>query len=701
MAEAFRYKAFISYSHKDQKWASWLHRRLENYKFPDKTIGKITDAGPVPKSLKPIFRDREELTAGSSLGDVIESALDASENLIVICSPNAVASHWVNQEILYFKRRHGGARIFTVIIDGEPFASDLPDGEGQECLPEALRFELGDDGELSDRPAEPLAADLRSEGDGRRFGTLKLISGMVGLGLDDLVQRDLQRARRRVIGITSLASAVVLAMGSLTWLAVDARGKAEQGREDAEGQIEFMITDLKDELKSVGNLSALKAVGERASTYYDKYDLSEHSDDALGRRARVFHYLGETLKTLGDKPEAIGYFERAHEATDQLLKRRPNSADRIFDHAQSVYWVGSIQEDSGNFSEAMKNYLNYVLLAEKLRAIEPGSLRSKQEYAYAETNVGIINFLERNYLDAIERFEAALPIFREVSLIHPNSVSSRYDYADQYAWIGMATLAEGNVSESFDNHVRQQDILDQILVEEPNNFFIRKRRIACFIGLLNSAKLLGQFEQAEKIIAVAEKELGELRIQEPADDELLKLAIDVMQRASEYALLQHNYPLAKQRLLKSRDLTAAREVDLSSDFIAREYVPLFDARIAITIAILTDDLPGFNKSIEKLKQLERELLSSGRRDLVDHVRADVRFYTALKTNDSTPLKAIIFDSEFPANIPENREVELMILSNHFGLEIPELSRSVKMNKMQERGNMFFLAYTHLFGNLNE
>ena len=29
-----RYKAFISYSHSDEKWAKWLHRRLEAYKAP-------------------------------------------------------------------------------------------------------------------------------------------------------------------------------------------------------------------------------------------------------------------------------------------------------------------------------------------------------------------------------------------------------------------------------------------------------------------------------------------------------------------------------------------------------------------------------------------------------------------------------------------------------------------------------------------
>jgi len=35
-----RYKAFISYSHQDDKWAAWLHRALESYRPPSKIVGQ-------------------------------------------------------------------------------------------------------------------------------------------------------------------------------------------------------------------------------------------------------------------------------------------------------------------------------------------------------------------------------------------------------------------------------------------------------------------------------------------------------------------------------------------------------------------------------------------------------------------------------------------------------------------------------------
>src|SRR3954464_9309542 len=82
----FKYKAFISYSHRDRQTAEWLHRSLENYQIPKQMIGLPGRDGPIPKRLFPIFRDRDELSTSSDLSIDIREALEQSANLIVICS---------------------------------------------------------------------------------------------------------------------------------------------------------------------------------------------------------------------------------------------------------------------------------------------------------------------------------------------------------------------------------------------------------------------------------------------------------------------------------------------------------------------------------------------------------------------------------------------------------------------------------------
>ena len=73
--DATRYRALISYSHRDAGWASWLHRSLERYRPPKSLIGTTTARGEVPKRLTPVFKDRDELPSATDLGVLINAAL--------------------------------------------------------------------------------------------------------------------------------------------------------------------------------------------------------------------------------------------------------------------------------------------------------------------------------------------------------------------------------------------------------------------------------------------------------------------------------------------------------------------------------------------------------------------------------------------------------------------------------------------------
>lgn len=99
-----KYWAFLSYSHRDQKWVDWLHKALETYRVPRPLVGKESRDGKIPSRPFPIFRDREELPVSSDLGLNIKEALRESRYLIVICSPRAAQSRWVGEEIRTFKK---------------------------------------------------------------------------------------------------------------------------------------------------------------------------------------------------------------------------------------------------------------------------------------------------------------------------------------------------------------------------------------------------------------------------------------------------------------------------------------------------------------------------------------------------------------------------------------------------------------------
>src|SRR4051812_49565957 len=115
-----RYRAFISYSHKDAAIGRWLHRRLEGYRLPRRLVGSEGERGPVPSRLTPIFRDREELPAAGDLSERVRAALADSDHLVIVCSPNSAASPWVAKEIEAFRELHPGRPVYAAIVEGDP-----------------------------------------------------------------------------------------------------------------------------------------------------------------------------------------------------------------------------------------------------------------------------------------------------------------------------------------------------------------------------------------------------------------------------------------------------------------------------------------------------------------------------------------------------------------------------------------------------
>lgn len=259
--EDYKYYAFISYSHADSGWADWLHRSLEKFVIP-KSLRKETNF-TLPKTLYPIFKDREELPSAAKLGDHITRALTASRYLIVICSPDAAQSDWVNQEVCIFKALGREDRVLCLIVDGEPAASETSsqssgrgthplrrasDAEkammrrattntvmsnesqknaGQECFPPAVRYSVGADRQILPERSEPIAADAREGKDGKNLALLKLIAGLLNIDLFQLTQRQHQRRINRLKLLTALMLALVTAFASIAFTAWKAQQEAE------------------------------------------------------------------------------------------------------------------------------------------------------------------------------------------------------------------------------------------------------------------------------------------------------------------------------------------------------------------------------------------------------------------------------------------------------------------------------------------
>ncbi len=510
----FRYKAFISYSWADAKWGKWLQQAIETYRTPKKLIGTDAKHGPVPARLNPLFKDREEEAAGASIGAAVEAALADSEFLIVICSPNSAKSQWVDRELAWFKTHRDPDKVLALIVDGEP-------GDAQrECFPKALTHIIAPDMAITDAAQDaPLAADARESGDGKRIAKLKIAAAMLGVGLDELVRRDERRRtiRTRIITTASLALAAV--MSTLTWFAVEARKEAEFQRNEADGLVEFMLTDLREKLEPVGRLDALDVVGDRALDYYAAQKLGDLDADALGRRSRALLLVGEISNIRGDSEEALKAFTQAAATTKEQLARDPANEQRIFDHAQSVFWVGAIAYGRGEMVDAEAQFQEYKRLADRLIELDPNNPEWQTEGSYAETNLGAMYFEAARYEEAASSFLGALERIEEVAKLAEYDAATQIEVGNAANWAADANSHLGRIDESLALLQREIAIYEGVLERDPSNANAKNRLAIAKQFVAGELLDLGKLDQAMKSLDHSLLLLGELRSLEPDNAE--------------------------------------------------------------------------------------------------------------------------------------------------------------------------------------
>jgi hypothetical protein len=201
------YGAFFLYSHsKDKSLAASLQRSLERFATPWYASRRLR-----------IFRDETDLAASPALWSSITSVLDKSKYIVLLASPEAASSSWVNREVRYWLEHRSETEILIALTDGQlawdGSAGDF-DWNQTDALPQSLRGVFRD---------EPLYVDLRwarteSEfdlGNPRfRSAVASLAAPIIGRAVSELVHEEIRERRRRriVIAICVLITLLMMAL---------------------------------------------------------------------------------------------------------------------------------------------------------------------------------------------------------------------------------------------------------------------------------------------------------------------------------------------------------------------------------------------------------------------------------------------------------------------------------------------------------
>jgi tetratricopeptide (TPR) repeat protein len=512
VAEAvpFKYRAFLSYSHRDTGWAKWLHARLEGFGIDKDLIGRETPVGPVPKTLRPIFRDREDFSGGHTLADATVTALDASAALIVICSTVSAGRPAVNEEVRLFRWRHPDRPVIPVIIDGT-----WPDN-----FPPALRYELAADGTITDRTVTVLGPDLRESADGKSLGLAKIIAGLTGLAPDDVYRRA-ERQRRKQARLRAAVAAVIVALAiggggffwqahqqkqtlaeiaalvdkySLTTPAQAAGPGAKQSLTEAITAIaEGAATDPRY-AKALALLKAgkpdeaeplLKAIAEdkekradkdakdAAAAYRNLASIARVSDpgrarDYYARAARLDPSDVNGMMQNGWFQQEAGQLDAAHAAYARVIAMAKPGADDE-DLVSAIFGMGDIEQQRGNLGAALATYHEAETIADRLAKSDPGNAQWQRDLSVSYERVGDVQVEQGNLPAALASYQADIAIKDRLAKSDPGNAGWQRDLSISYERVGDVQVAQGNLPAALASYQAEFAIMDRLAKSDPGN----------------------------------------------------------------------------------------------------------------------------------------------------------------------------------------------------------------------------------------
>jgi hypothetical protein len=340
--EPCKYQAFLSYSHRDTATAKLLHGRLEGFRVDKDLVGRETPMGPIPKHLRPIFRDRHDFDAGGTLAAQTVAALDSSAALILVASPAAANSKPVNEEIRLFASGHPDRLVIPVIIAGDPGDAE------KECFPPALHREDESGGGI-------LAADLRDSGDGRELSLAKVIGRLIGLPPDEVFRRA-ERERRRKARLRNVI------IGVLALLAIAATGSAFYAWQQLNRNEAFLNATLKKATESVNKAVAqaerynvphsatIELLTTAEGMFHIMAQLGRATPELRYRKAWMLIEFARNYAVVGDTAKEMALAAEADRLLAGLTEEKPRDTDYQGSLAVAHDQVGYVQQAQGNLA---------------------------------------------------------------------------------------------------------------------------------------------------------------------------------------------------------------------------------------------------------------------------------------------------------------------------------------------------------------
>lgn len=444
-SEGKKYKAFVSYSCMDKKAARWLYKKLRNTKLPKGALHKSSKKQPLGE----IFFDRSRLHSGSKLQSDIQKALDQSEHLIVMCTPESARSFWVRWESEYFYKIKNGENIHWVVLKGDP--------KKKLCMPPFFRCKVNFE-------TETAYADFRTIKT-RKDAWYSLLSGLSGVKAKYLKRED-QKRKRRWLGFGVFIFIIVL--GIIALLAVEVAIAEASARRTELRSFATQAADRGDWKGALSNLD--KLLSERPLNMKELRVERLRGYFALGDRETLDQELKklETLELSGH----LGATVKLHRG--DFLMARMDKRDEAIDLIKEALASGLLKPADAAYAKGLIEPYAEKAIENFQEAVELNGFHHRANSLLAIT----LTFMGR-----LEEATSQCDFFRRT---FPDDPAAHYFNA----WLGLWNQDDEAVR---DNLYRLKDRLGATPEEQEANY---ERLLDSFLSQRTLHSLVGKFALA-------------------------------------------------------------------------------------------------------------------------------------------------------------------------------------------------------------
>jgi serine/threonine protein kinase/Flp pilus assembly protein TadD/thioredoxin-related protein len=258
--------------------------------------------------------------------------------------------------------------------------------------------------------------------------------------------------------------------------------RAEEQKELADARLRQALRAVDDSLTKVSESRLLNVPGlqplrkellESALTYYQEF-LRQHAKDPTLQQdlATAYTRVGKITAELGNKNDALKFYEQAFALRKGLLERDRDNLDLQTDMALHHQAVGRLQQQQGDLKAALKSLQEASSTLQSVNRKRRENPELLSTFASVLNDTGVVYVQRHEPLEAMSYYTGALKLQRQLveeSRNHPKLAVFKYALADQLNRMGSLQREIGLATEALKLHEEARNLHQELVRDYPHH----------------------------------------------------------------------------------------------------------------------------------------------------------------------------------------------------------------------------------------